>query len=69
MKISQNLVAVNLSDNSLFDKDFTVAVIRSEEVFAGYLPELAMRHIGDLHTSDAKTDVRDTTIITDDART
>ena len=46
-----------------------VAVARSEGVLVGYLPGLAMRRIAALHSSEAKTDARDATIIAEAART
>lgn len=46
-----------------------VAVARSEGVFVGYLPGLAMHRIADLHGGEAKTDARDAAIIAEAART
>lgn len=38
-------------------------------VMKAYLPGLAMRHLGDLHPGEAKTDTRDAAIIASAART
>jgi hypothetical protein len=38
-------------------------VARAEGALVAYLPGLAMRHIGDLHAGEAKTDARDAYII------